>query len=159
MERENRVSLHKKQERVHVGEGIPSVHELVDGVPVFRRVSGRVIEYIRIGQSLFESVFGKVTVSKAPVDVVGFADDGYLKFDNGLIMQWGQESIGDTSVDVTFPIEFPTACLNVVGTAYRSNQTGGLTNALAIKTLPTTTLVVFNTATVWDTLFWQAIGH
>ena len=159
MERENRVSLHKKQERIHVGEGIPSVNELVDGVPVFRRVTGRIVEYVKIGQSLFESVFGKVTVSKAPVDVVDFDDDGYLKFDNGLIMQWGQETISDTTEVVTFPIAFPTACLNVVGTAYRSAQTGGLTNSLAINTLPTTTTVVFNTASVWQTLFWQAIGH
>ena len=160
MERENRVSLHKKQERIHVGEGIPSVHELVDGVPVFRRVSGRIIEYIRIGQSLFESVFGKVTVSKAPVDVVDFADDGYIKFDNGLIMQWAQETVSATSEVVTFPIEFPTACLNIVGTVYKSLSSGGLTNALAIHTLPSTTGVTFSTASSpWDTLFWQAIGH
>ena len=157
--RQERVASHKKQEKIQVGDGIPSVHELVDGVPVFRRVSGRVIEYIRIGQSLFESVFGKVTVSKAPVDVVDFDDDGYLKFDNGLIMLWGQETVSDTSEVVTFPIEFPTACLNIVGTVYKGGSTGGLTNALAIKVLPSTTGVTFSTATVWGTLMWQAIGH
>ena len=60
---------------------------------------------------------------------------------------------------VTFPIEFPTVCLNVVATAYRSSVTGGLTNAVGINTLPTTTTVIFNTNSAWDTIFWQAIGH
>ena len=159
MTRQERVASHKKQEKIQVGDGIPSVHELVDGVPVFRRVSGRIIEYIRIGQSLFESVFGKVTVSKAPVDVVGFADDGYLKFDNGLIMQWGQETVSATTEVITFPIVFPTACLNIVSQVYLSSDTGGITSALAIHTLLSTTGVTFSTKTNWDTLMWQAIGH
>jgi len=145
---------------LQVENGVPSVSQMREGVPILRSTTEGVVEYIRYNGILHKNILeSTLDPDPSPSDVVGFADDGYVKFGNGLIMQWGQESIGDTSVDVTFPIEFPTACLNVVGTAYRSNQTGGLTNALAIKTLPTTTVVVFNTATVWDTLFWQAIGH
>jgi len=161
--REDRVSLHKKQERIVVGDGAPSVNDLIDGIPVFRKVSGKIVEYIRIGNVLYQSVFGKASIFSDKVgqsDMVDFADDGYLKFDNGLIMQWGQEAVSATTEVITFPIAFPTACLNIVGTVYKSGSTGGLTNALAIHTLPSTTAVTFSTAaSPWDTLMWQAIGH
>lgn len=45
--------------------------------------------------------------------------NGYAKFGNGLMLQWGQMDISpnDHAGDVTFPVEFPTACLNVGLTA------------------------------------------
>ena len=58
--RQERVAFHKKQEKIFVGDGSPSVNELKDGVPVFRRVGGTIIEYIKSGNNLFKSEFEKV---------------------------------------------------------------------------------------------------
>ena len=87
-----------------------------------------------------------------------FKDDGYVKFDSGLILQWGQESSAATTEVVKFPISFPTACLNVTATSYVVD-TGGQTHSPGINTLPTTTQVILNTKSSWGTIFWQAIGH
>ena len=150
---------HTKQERLQVQNGTPAVSDLEEGVPVLSYVTNTgLTEFVR-----HKNVLHKKVLDKAD-DIVGstsesFADDGYVKFGNGLIMQWGQETISAISEVVTFPISFPTACLNIVGTAYRAAQAGGLTNAIAIHTLPTRTGATFNTAIVWDTLMWQAIGH
>lgn len=44
------------------------------------------------------------------------ATNGYIKFANGFILQWGTYSVSATTTDlsVTFPIAFPTACNSVV---------------------------------------------
>ena len=150
---------HTKQERLQIQNGTPAISDMEEGVPVLSYVAKTgLTEFVR-----HKNVLHKKVLDKAD-DIVGstsesFADDGYVKLDNGLIMQWGQETVSATTETVTFPIEFPTACLNVVATAYRSSVTGGLTNAVGINTLPTTTTVIFNTNSAWDTIFWQAIGH
>lgn len=42
------------------------------------------------------------------------SDNGYQKFSNGIIIQWGTGTIGASEyVDITFPIEFPNRCSNV----------------------------------------------
>lgn len=80
--------------------------------------------------------------------------NGYTYLPNGMIMQWGNVATpgAGTSV-VTFPIAFPTACLNVVnsarGAGFGSNYS---------------TVVSFNTtqATVGrdgSGSYWQAIGN
>jgi hypothetical protein len=150
---------HTKQERLQIQNGTPAISDMEEGVPVLSYVAKTgLTEFVR-----HKNVLHKKVLDKAD-DIVGstsesFADDGYVKLDNGLIMQWGQETAAATTETVTFPIEFPTVCLNVVATAYRSSVTGGLTNAVGINTLPTTTTVIFNTNSAWDTIFWQAIGH
>lgn len=54
--------------------------------------------------------------------------NGYVKFKNGLIVQWGvhtREDAGDKwEHTVSFPIPFPNACYNVVITCY-PKSTGG----------------------------------
>ena len=40
MDRELRVSIHKKQERASINEGVPTLNELTEGISVFRLVSG-----------------------------------------------------------------------------------------------------------------------
>ena len=93
------------------------------------------------------------------LDVSRFADDGYIKFDNGLIMQWGQETSSATTEVVVFPIPFSNSCLNVVATAYESGSASGNDGAVTVSVLPTTTGVTFGSDTGWGTIFWQAIGY
>lgn len=45
---------------------------------------------------------------------------GYVKFPNGLILQWGQSAnVASSTTTTTFPIAFPNACLNVTGCGYQ----------------------------------------
>jgi len=43
---------------------------------------------------------------------LSLATNGYTKLANGLILQWGVS--GASSGTITFPIAFPTSCLNVI---------------------------------------------
>jgi hypothetical protein len=59
MTREERNALHKKQERLLVGSGVPSVEELVEGVPVLRSTIEGVVEYVRHNGVLYKNVLEK----------------------------------------------------------------------------------------------------
>ena len=147
---------HIKQERQYVGNGGPLVTELEEGVPVLRSTSEGVVQYIRYNGVLYKNVMKNALDS---LDVSRFADDGYIKFDNGLIMQWGQETSSATTEVVVFPIPFSNSCLNVVATAYESGSASGNDGAVTVSVLPTTTGVTFGSDTGWGTIFWQAIGY
>lgn len=43
--------------------------------------------------------------------------NGYHKFPNGFIIQWGEADNGQDTETVTFPLAFPTTCYQVVGCA------------------------------------------
>ena len=47
--------------------------------------------------------------------------NGYAKMANGLIMQWGSHASNTT---ITFPVAFPTACLQVISTANATDPWG-----------------------------------
>ena len=156
--RNDRVGVHKKQERTSIARGRPSVAELSEGVPIFRITDEGLMQYVRIGDTLYKNRYVTEDISLS----ASFGDDGYVKFDNGLILQWGQETVAASSEVVTFPIPFPTACLNTIATAYLEDDTQGTDYAAAIHTLATQTTVTFSTdyaGTTFDTIFWQAIGH
>tara|TARA_Y100000034_G_C6634811_1_gene277293 strand:- start:158 stop:346 length:189 start_codon:yes stop_codon:yes gene_type:complete len=59
MTRQERIALHKKQERLLVKEGVPSVDELKEGVPVLRATSDGVVEYIKYNGVLHKKVLDK----------------------------------------------------------------------------------------------------
>lgn len=77
------------------------------------------------------------------------SQNGYAKFANGLVIQWGYSDGGE----VTFPIQFPTKVLNVIVSPLVNN--GGIGgNCWYVTTLTTTK---FNTA-VSVPRRWIAIG-
>ena len=47
MTRQERIALHKKQERVQVKNGVPDKNELREGVPVLRTTTEGVVEYVK----------------------------------------------------------------------------------------------------------------
>ena len=59
MTREERIALHKKQERLQVKSGTPSVGDLKEGVPVIRSTSEGVVEYVRHNGILFKKVLDR----------------------------------------------------------------------------------------------------
>ena len=57
MTRQERIALHKKQERLQVKDGAPAVTDLKEGVPVLRSISGvGVVEYVKTNGVLFKKV-------------------------------------------------------------------------------------------------------
>ena len=59
MTRQERISLHKKQERLQIKKGAPNASELKEGVPVLRKTSEGVVEYVRNSGILFKKVLDR----------------------------------------------------------------------------------------------------
>ena len=52
--RYDRVSAQKKQERLQIKDGVPSVGELTEGVPVIRKTSSGLFQYIKYRNELYK---------------------------------------------------------------------------------------------------------
>jgi len=107
-----------------------------------------------------------------PSNIVGLFSDtgrqslgtsGYQKLPGGLIIQWGSGLL-TTASTVSFPIAFPTACLNVQVTPDSSTSVG--VEAAGARLLTTTTFtfdgVIFSGGTPSAsnlTAYWFAIGY
>lgn len=86
-------------------------------------------------------------------------DNGYVKFANGLTIQWGSTSTVAREVNITFPIQFSTKCFCGLVTAQKStgNLSGSQCNP-AVRIADTTGMVAIMydaTNTGW---YWLAIG-
>lgn len=75
------------------------------------------------------------------------SQNGWVKFSNGLILQWGRS----TKTSVTFPIAFPNNCFTAIGMLVRSSKGEVSMNQ------PTKTGVQFNSYE--DPWNWIAIGN
>ena len=60
MTREERRNTHKKQEKLQIIDGPPGIDELIEGIPVIRRTTEGVVEYITFRGLLYKNVFTKV---------------------------------------------------------------------------------------------------
>ena len=68
MTRQERIALHKKQERLQVKSGVPVASDLAEGVPVLRSTSEGVVEYVKFNGSIYKSVWIKEKDSIYNVD-------------------------------------------------------------------------------------------
>ena len=59
MTRQERIALHKKQERLQVKSGAPSVSDLKEGVPALRSTPEGVVEYVRHNGVLHKKVLDR----------------------------------------------------------------------------------------------------
>ena len=75
------------------------------------------------------------------------ASNGYHVLPSGLILQWGTETASGT---VTFPLAFPTACLNCSATSTVNS---------AVTTVGSLTTTSFALGNVNTRAYWFAIGH
>lgn len=83
---------------------------------------------------------------------------GYQKLPGGLIMQWGRVSslASDATTTVTFPLEFPAACVNVQATL---NSSGDLNEPVQAYSQTTTSFVLRNSTPSTVAVFWFALGY
>ena len=98
-------------------------------------------------------------------DTYKLEENGYQILPSGLIMQWGvseRTTARQEDEEITFPMAFPTACLNVTGIPDRTTFLGGnLGLYLKEFTATTATFVYDSDDNSWaDTAVrWTAYGH
>ena len=87
-----------------------------------------------------------------------FSSNGWVKFPNGLIMQWGITPVieKNKTATITFPITFPNRPLNVSLTRYTRDGGGG---SVAVGYLFRESMVVANYTAQADYAYWFAIGY
>lgn len=89
--------------------------------------------------------------------------NGYTKLPNGMILQWGASASigGNSSVSVTFPVAFPTACLNVQCVVQNTNPNNDSWGALVSFNASTATLArgIYQGTNEAGPLYWLAIGY
>jgi hypothetical protein len=87
--------------------------------------------------------------------------NGYQKFPSGLIMQWGTftgHNGGWSSVNVTFPIPFPSATVNV-HTTIQAGQLGNTEGSLTVNTVSTTGFTSTSGLSGAFSVYFLAIGY
>lgn len=79
-------------------------------------------------------------------------ENGYVKFANGLILQWGYNNQNP----ITFPISFPRTVLNVVPQLQVLNDSGNMSkNRVAVTNLTTSGFSIQSPQGVYN---WIAVG-
>ena len=121
MTRQERVSLHKKQERLQVGDGVPSVTDMKEGVPELRYVEGAgLTEYTRFNNVLHEKVLDKsnekevvkddicfylyASAAQSNIAATAYNRPEYMIDSNGFVHLRGMLKDGDAANDVMFSL-------------------------------------------------------
>ena len=94
--------------------------------------------------------------SKGVIVASNLGENGYVKFSNGLIIQYGKTSISQDTTSIKFPIAFPSSCFTVV-------SGGNSTIVRDVKTLSTTKFTIELNSDFFKIngtlpFFWIAIG-
>lgn len=85
--------------------------------------------------------------------------NGYVKFSNGLILQWGV--VTQNGYATSFPLTFPAQCLAVVATYVLRNDSSYWQKPLSLQTITRSSFIAA-TASSWgtnDTACWIAVGY
>ncbi|EGG6362765.1 hypothetical protein HI999_000731 [Salmonella enterica] len=90
------------------------------------------------------------------INTASKASNGWFRDSNtGVITQWGSVSGGGDGVTITFPIAFPSACVNLQLT---HGQSISVTASPEVDTLATTYATIYTAPNVVNT-YWIAIGY
>lgn len=108
------------------------------------------------GVTSVDSETGAITLSSLTAFANSLSTSGYQKLPGGLIIQWGSNSAGGNgAASVSFPIAFPTACVNVQVTGGYSGTSGNSTGAYSVSTSGFTYTYHYSGTTD----YWLAIGY
>jgi len=114
--------------------------------------TGQAADSAKLGGNL-ANLFVKTT------DFINSLDtNGYEKFPNGLVMQWGTSAQlnGHTTLDINFPIAFPNNCFNIQITATAADATPQVHDYVTNVTV--NGFILHNTSAFPSTYYWFAIG-
>ena len=108
---------------------------------------------VKVGSGL-SIADGVLSASGGTITASSLGTNGYVKFSNGLILQWGYSaSAGEGSRTMTFPVAFTSSCLNVQGTG--SNVSSQATVAWSNLSTTKFTLSIGNSGAI----YYVAIGY
>ena len=112
MNRQDRISLHKKQEVIKLKEGVPSIHELTNGVPTLRSTKDGVIEYVKYNGVLYKNQYKLSTdlLDKSLIDVPGdltLTSGGSLNLNLSSTLKINTNKILVTSTESTDSTPYP----------------------------------------------------
>lgn len=108
------------------------------------------------GVTSVDSETGAITLSSLTAFAKSLGTSGYQKLPGGLIIQWGSNSAGGNgAASVSFPISFPTACVNVQVTGGYSGTNGNSTGAYSVSTTGFTYTYHYSGTTD----YWLALGY
>lgn len=92
-----------------------------------------------------------------------FSSNGYQKFSNGLIIQWGKSPLitANATATITFPVEFSVIPFNVVATAATArNGRGDKADGWVITNINSSNFTLINGfEIVAEEYYWIAIGY
>ena len=146
MTRQERNALHKKQERMSIGNGLPSVENMTEGVPQLRNVHGiGLVEYTKYNGVLHEKVLeesGRKQISKPNTWYKFTFENSWANYgstwqtaqysidSNGFVHLRGLIKDGSTSADIT---SLPTGFQPVMDEIFIVRTSAG-TSRVDIKT-------------------------
>jgi hypothetical protein len=107
------------------------------------------------------------TLATAAGFASSIASNGYVKFPSwlgGLVLQWGSVSSSGTAAGnatATFPLAFPTACLNVVASVTGGGTAGNFTVQVGAFNTTTAPLTALSNGAIATGIgvSWFAVGH
>lgn len=111
------------------------------------------------GATTAAAAFANIAVAASSL-----SGNGYIKLQNGLILQWGSVSTvaGEGAQNISFPIAFPTQCFTAVATL-KGNSSAGNDMWLQVTGFNTTTLNTFYQAASSGNsgygAYWIAVGN
>ena len=94
----------------------------------------------------------------AYIIAANLAQNGYVKFSNGLILQWGIAT--QAGYATAYPITFPSRCLAVVATYVLRDASSYWQKPLSLQAITRSSFTAA-TASSWganDTALWIAVG-
>ena len=67
MNRQERVTVHNKQDRLQITSGVPKVGDIQEGVPVLRKTGEGLVRYTKYKNTLYKEVLGRAEVTPSLV--------------------------------------------------------------------------------------------
>lgn len=95
----------------------------------------------------------------AYIIAANLAQNGYVKFSNGLILQWGV--ITKEQTEILFPVTFLSMCLSLVMTAVAQNTETGWAYPVNSQAITKTSFILRTRANfaLTDTVRYIAVGY
>ena len=88
----SRIAIHKKQERISLQTGYPTLTELQDDIPVLRKTDEGIVSFIKNNNILYKSIYEiSKRVEGGEVSREESSSDGYATLGD-IVLQWGSDS-------------------------------------------------------------------
>ena len=183
MTRQERIALHKKQERLHTRDGVPLGIELEEGVPVLRKTDEGMVEYVKHNGVLFRKVLDKAgdnvynvdseisSLQLGESDVSAFSspptndgEKGYIVLSGSFILNFGFESITtNNSSTVVYTKAFSNQVFSLMcsvhGDPGTHNDNIGIREGDTSGSDADTKVTIYNSAGGTYGIFWWALGN